>query len=72
MGALDVGTRRIVEVAGLAASRARVIFLDEPAAGQAAAESARLAKGLIDPADLGKHRRGRRARHLSSARPVIH
>ena len=46
MGALDVGTRRIVEVAGLAASRARVIFLDEPAAGQAAAESARLAKAV--------------------------
>jgi branched-chain amino acid transport system permease protein len=43
VGTLDVGARRLVEVAATLASRPAVVLLDEPAAGLAAAESARLA-----------------------------
>jgi branched-chain amino acid transport system permease protein len=54
VGAIDVGARRILEVAGLAASGARVVLLDEPAAGQAAADSARLAARISEiPARTG-------------------
>lgn len=46
VGAMDVGRRRILEVAGLAASKASVLLLDEPAAGQAAMDSQRLADAI--------------------------
>jgi branched-chain amino acid transport system permease protein len=48
VGAVDVGTRRVLEVAGLAASRAAVIALDEPAAGQSGAGSRRLAEAIAE------------------------
>lgn len=41
---LDVGTRRLVEVAGVLASRPLVALLDEPAAGLAPSDSQRLAE----------------------------
>lgn len=43
---VDLGSRRILEVAGLAVSGADVILLDEPAAGQGAEESARLGAAI--------------------------
>lgn len=46
VGAMDVGRRRVLEVAGLAASKASVLLLDEPAAGQAAVDSQRLADAI--------------------------
>ena len=46
LGALDVGSRRLAEIAGLAASHARILLLDEPAAGQGATNSARLAAAI--------------------------
>ncbi|MFF0572574.1 branched-chain amino acid ABC transporter ATP-binding protein/permease [Streptosporangium saharense] len=46
VGTLDVGARRLVEVAGLVASRPRVLLLDEPAAGQSASESEALARRI--------------------------
>lgn len=42
IGTMDVGARRILEVAGLVAGRPAVVLLDEPAAGQAAHETERL------------------------------
>lgn len=48
VGAMDVGTRRILEVAALAASGAAVLLLDEPAAGQASSDSRRLAQAIVE------------------------
>lgn len=51
---LDVGTRRLVEVAGLLASRAKIVLLDEPGAGLAEAESLAFAQRLREaPARFG-------------------
>jgi len=44
ISSIDVATRRLVEVAGAFASGASIVLLDEPGAGLADAESARLAK----------------------------
>lgn len=44
ISSIDVATRRLVEVAGAFASEASIVLLDEPGAGLADAESARLAK----------------------------
>lgn len=43
---IDVGTRRVVEVAATLAARPSVVLLDEPAAGLSAEESARLGRGI--------------------------
>ncbi|GAA1563855.1 hypothetical protein GCM10009827_101830 [Dactylosporangium maewongense] len=48
IGTLDVGTRRLVEVAATLVSRPRVALLDEPAAGLAAEESARLGSVIAE------------------------
>ncbi|MER7134820.1 ATP-binding cassette domain-containing protein, partial [Streptosporangium saharense] len=45
---LDVGSRRLLEVAGALLSRPKVIILDEPAAGLAHAESMELAERLME------------------------
>ncbi|GAA3132770.1 ABC transporter permease subunit [Streptosporangium carneum] len=45
---LDVGSRRLLEVAGALLSRPKVIILDEPAAGLAHAESMELAERLTE------------------------
>jgi branched-chain amino acid transport system permease protein len=51
---IDVGTRRILEVAGLAAGRPPVLLLDEPAAGQSAEQTEALAARLAEiPARSG-------------------
>lgn len=39
VGTMDVGNRRMLEIAGLAASRSSVLLLDEPAAGQGVQET---------------------------------
>ncbi|MFC4464519.1 ATP-binding cassette domain-containing protein [Streptomyces xiangluensis] len=46
VASIDVGTRRLVEVAATLASRPSVVLLDEPAAGLSAQESARLGIGI--------------------------
>ncbi|MCL6737472.1 branched-chain amino acid ABC transporter ATP-binding protein/permease [Streptomyces neyagawaensis] len=46
VASIDVGTRRLVEVAATMASRPSVVLLDEPAAGLSAQESARLGIGI--------------------------
>ncbi|WP_214408425.1 branched-chain amino acid ABC transporter ATP-binding protein/permease [Sphaerisporangium fuscum] len=43
---VDVGSRRLLDVAAAIAARPRVALLDEPAAGQSAAESLRLGRRL--------------------------
>ncbi len=43
---VDVGTRRLIEVAGAVAARPEIVLLDEPAAGLAATESMDLAARL--------------------------
>ena len=43
IGDIDVGARRIVEIAGMLAARPQVLLLDEPTAGLAEAESMALA-----------------------------
>lgn len=51
---MDVGSRRILEIAGALASGPRVLLLDEPAAGLADAESLELAERVRRiPAELG-------------------
>jgi branched-chain amino acid transport system permease protein len=51
---IDVGARRLVEVAGAVAAQPEVVLLDEPAAGLAANESMRLAACLTEiPARFG-------------------
>lgn len=46
VGSLDVGTRRLVEVAGALAARPALLLLDEPAAGLTEVESADLAQRI--------------------------
>lgn len=46
VGSLDVGTRRLVEVAGALAARPLLLLLDEPAAGMTEEESADLAERI--------------------------
>ncbi len=46
VASIDVGTRRLVEVAATLASRPSVVLLDEPAAGLSAEESTRLGLGI--------------------------
>ena len=48
---LDVGTRRLLEVAGLAAGRPSVLLLDEPAAGQGARETELLGARIAEIPD---------------------
>lgn len=43
---LDVGTRRLLEVAGVLASRPKVVLLDEPAAGLSSSESLALGQRI--------------------------
>ncbi|GAA4373612.1 hypothetical protein GCM10023088_28630 [Actinomadura verrucosospora] len=51
---VDAGTRRLLDVAAAVAARPKVALLDEPAAGQSAAESLRLARRLAAvPAAFG-------------------
>ncbi len=51
---IDVGTRRILEVAASLASRPQVVFLDEPAAGLGAEQSALLGQHIKEiPARFG-------------------
>ncbi|MGW2312849.1 branched-chain amino acid ABC transporter ATP-binding protein/permease [Actinomadura luteofluorescens] len=51
---VDAGTRRLLDVAAAIAARPKVALLDEPAAGQSAAESLRLARRLAAvPARFG-------------------
>ena len=54
IAAIDVGTRRLLDIAGVVAARPRAIFLDEPAAGQSHEESMRLALRIAEiPARFG-------------------
>lgn len=54
MDTVDVGTRRLVEVAGLLAARPQIALLDEPGAGLDEAESLRFAARLREvPATFG-------------------
>ncbi|KOU26453.1 hypothetical protein ADK52_09500 [Streptomyces sp. WM6372] len=46
VAAIDVGTRRLVEVAATLAGRPSVVLLDEPAAGLSTQESLRLGAGI--------------------------
>jgi len=48
VGEVDVGTRRLIEVAAAVAARPSVVLLDEPAAGLAGAESMRLAARVAE------------------------
>ncbi|NUP02432.1 MAG: ABC transporter ATP-binding protein, partial [Nonomuraea sp.] len=51
---LDAGTRRLLDVAAAIAARPKVALLDEPGAGQSAAESLRLGRRLAQvPARFG-------------------
>lgn len=45
---IDVGTRRLLEVAAAVAARPAVVLLDEPAAGLAASDSASLAERIAE------------------------
>lgn len=52
--AVDAGTRRLLDVAGVVAARPAVILLDEPAAGQSHEETLRLGKRIAEiPARFG-------------------
>ncbi|MGH9045446.1 MAG: ATP-binding cassette domain-containing protein, partial [Acidimicrobiales bacterium] len=46
IGTMDVGARRMLEVAGLTAGQPSVLMLDEPAAGQGARETALLSERI--------------------------
>ncbi|MDQ2837648.1 MAG: ATP-binding cassette domain-containing protein [Actinomycetota bacterium] len=46
IGALDVGSRRMLEVAGLVAGKPPIVLLDEPAAGQSSRETQALAERI--------------------------
>lgn len=51
---LDVGTRRLLEVAGVLASNPKLVLLDEPAAGLSSSESVMLGRGIAQiPARYG-------------------
>ena len=52
--AVDAGTRRLLDVAGVVAARPAVILLDEPAAGQSHEETLRLGRRIAEiPARFG-------------------
>lgn len=52
--AVDAGTRRLLDVAGVVAARPAIILLDEPAAGQSHEETLRLGKRIAEiPARFG-------------------
>ncbi|MGV1756724.1 ABC transporter permease subunit [Rhizobium sp. A22-96] len=46
IASVDAGTRRLLDVAGVVASRSPVILLDEPAAGQSYADAVRLGERI--------------------------
>ena len=46
IASIDAGTRRLLDVAGVVASRAPVILLDEPAAGQSYADAVKLGERI--------------------------
>src|SRR5579883_2559693 len=48
---IDIGTRRLLDIAGAVAARPRAIFLDEPAAGQSYEQSTRLAARIAELPD---------------------
>lgn len=48
VAAVDAGTRRLLDVAGVVASRPPVVLLDEPAAGQSYEETLRLARRVAE------------------------
>ncbi|NOX30424.1 MAG: ABC transporter ATP-binding protein, partial [Actinobacteria bacterium] len=48
VASIDVATRRLVEVAGCFASKPSIVLLDEPGAGLAESESARLARSISE------------------------
>ncbi len=48
VSAVDVGTRRLLDVAGVVAARPPVVLLDEPAAGQSYDETLRLAQRIAE------------------------
>jgi branched-chain amino acid transport system permease protein len=45
---VDVGTRRLLDVAGVVAARPKIVLLDEPAAGQSYEESLFLAQRITE------------------------
>jgi branched-chain amino acid transport system permease protein len=48
VGAVDAGTRRLLDVAGVVAARPAVVLLDEPAAGQSYDETLRLGRRIAE------------------------
>lgn len=48
VAAVDAGTRRLLDVAGVVASRPAVVLLDEPAAGQSYEETLRLGRRIAE------------------------
>jgi branched-chain amino acid transport system permease protein len=48
MAVVDAGTRRLLDVAGVVAARAKVVLLDEPAAGQSYEQTIKLAKHIAE------------------------
>lgn len=48
INAVDAGTRRLLDVAGVVAARPPVVLLDEPAAGQSYAEAVRLGARIAE------------------------
>lgn len=48
VAAVDAGTRRLLDIAGVVAARPQVILLDEPAAGQSHQDSLRLARRIAE------------------------
>ena len=70
LSTVDVGRRRLVEVAGAVLSRPSVLLLDEPAAGLDAEESQRLGRLLAGlPAAYGLRRAAHRARRGDGRQP---
>jgi branched-chain amino acid transport system permease protein len=48
VGAVDAGTRRLLDVAGVVAARPAMVLLDEPAAGQSYEEALRLGRRIAE------------------------